>query len=108
MELWGDRIESIRFFDILDQRSITRVETVRVLPVSFPSASASSDDAISEAAPSISSLLEILPMKKFASPTKCITKGDTGLPKISSGLPIWMIFPFLRTTILSAIVIASS
>ncbi|MGD2153012.1 MAG: hypothetical protein PVG79_07055, partial [Gemmatimonadales bacterium] len=36
VEFWGDTIESIRSFDILDQRSITHLASVRLLPVAFP------------------------------------------------------------------------
>lgn len=35
VELWGDDIESIRLFDILDQRSTESAEEVHVLPVNF-------------------------------------------------------------------------
>jgi transcription-repair coupling factor (superfamily II helicase) len=35
IEFWGDEIESIRFFDILDQRSTRSVEDVHILPVDF-------------------------------------------------------------------------
>jgi transcription-repair coupling factor (superfamily II helicase) len=36
VEFWGDEIESIRYFDILDQRSKRTVEEAHVLPVDFP------------------------------------------------------------------------
>ncbi|UCF18297.1 MAG: transcription-repair coupling factor [Gemmatimonadota bacterium] len=35
IEFWDDHIESIRSFDVLDQRSLSRLEGVRLLPVSF-------------------------------------------------------------------------
>ncbi len=35
IEFWGDEIESIRFFEILDQRSTRDAEVVHVLPVDF-------------------------------------------------------------------------
>ena len=34
VELWGDDIESIRSFDVLSQRSIERLETIRIYPAS--------------------------------------------------------------------------
>lgn len=60
VEFWGDTIESIRSFDILDQRSITDLPSVRLLPVAFPAR----DDAQPEdgaAAAETGSLLELLP-----------------------------------------------
>jgi len=36
LEFWGDEIESMRGFDVLDQRSIGQVETLRLLPVHLP------------------------------------------------------------------------
>ena len=35
IEFWGDEIESIRAFDILDQRTTSMRSTVRILPVDF-------------------------------------------------------------------------
>ena len=35
VEFWGDEVESIRLFDILDQRSTDAVERIDVLPVEF-------------------------------------------------------------------------
>ena len=35
VEFWGDEVESIRLFDILDQRSKETVERIDILPVSF-------------------------------------------------------------------------
>lgn len=35
IELWGDEVESIRTFDILDQRSVDEIGEVHVLPVDF-------------------------------------------------------------------------
>jgi len=35
LEFWGDGISSIRTFDILDQRSVSRIETSHILPVDF-------------------------------------------------------------------------
>jgi transcription-repair coupling factor (superfamily II helicase) len=60
LEFWGDTIESVRSFDILDQRSITNLESVRLLPVAFPAG----DDAQhgeEGAAAATGSLLELLP-----------------------------------------------
>jgi len=58
LEFWDDVIESIRSFDILDQRSIERVDSVRLLPVSFPHEDRPPDG---DAGSSISSLLELIP-----------------------------------------------
>jgi transcription-repair coupling factor (superfamily II helicase) len=60
IEFWGDRIESIRSFDVLDQRSIAELDTARLLPVRFPrledaSAAASHDASV------YGSLLDVLP-----------------------------------------------
>lgn len=60
LEFWGDTIESIRSFDILDQRSITDLGSVRLLPVSFPVR----DDAHLDDGGTVAntgSLLELLP-----------------------------------------------
>ena len=35
VEFWGDEVESIRFFDILDQRSTETTERIDILPVRF-------------------------------------------------------------------------
>ncbi len=35
IEFWGDEITSMRFFDVLDQRSTAEVESVRLLPANF-------------------------------------------------------------------------
>lgn len=35
VEFWGDEVESIRFFDILDQRSTETVKRIDILPVRF-------------------------------------------------------------------------
>jgi transcription-repair coupling factor (superfamily II helicase) len=35
VEFWGDEITSLRTFDILDQRSVRKVESVHILPVGF-------------------------------------------------------------------------
>jgi transcription-repair coupling factor (superfamily II helicase) len=62
LEFWADRIESLRSFDVFDQRSIEHLESVRLLPVTFPDPQA---DQPPEAAPqrdaALSSLLEQLP-----------------------------------------------
>ena len=34
IELWGDEVESIRAFDVLSQRSLARLESVRIYPAS--------------------------------------------------------------------------
>ena len=36
VEFWGDDVESIRFFDVLDQRSTEDAERIDILPVGFP------------------------------------------------------------------------
>jgi transcription-repair coupling factor (superfamily II helicase) len=60
LELWDDEIESIRSFDILDQRSIDELDSVRLLPVSF--SGASGEQPIESAADvRTGSLLELLP-----------------------------------------------
>jgi len=53
VEFWGDEIESIRFFDILDQRSTRSVNEAHVLPVDF--GSSEDEDHRKQ------SLLELLP-----------------------------------------------
>ncbi len=53
VEFWGDQISSMRFFDVLDQRSTTAVERVRLLPVHFEHEG--SGDAVRR------SLLDLLP-----------------------------------------------
>jgi transcription-repair coupling factor (superfamily II helicase) len=53
IEFWGDEIESIRSFDILDQRSTGTLDEAAILPVDFTA----SDDASTE----LRSLLELLP-----------------------------------------------
>lgn len=53
VEFWGDEIESIRAFDILDQRSIRSLEECHILPVDFLK---DPDDATVNR-----SLLELLP-----------------------------------------------
>ncbi len=59
LELWGDRIESIRTFDVLDQRSLTHLDGVQILPVRFPDPEP--DNTTGDSANSgTSSLLEIL------------------------------------------------
>jgi transcription-repair coupling factor (superfamily II helicase) len=60
LEFWGDAIESIRSFDILDQRSITNLASVRLLPVRFPVRDDAQLDDEGVAA-TTGSLLELLP-----------------------------------------------
>lgn len=55
VEFWGDEISSIRFFDILDQRSTSAVDSVHLLPVDFSGRWAGGEDAAPR------SLLELLP-----------------------------------------------
>jgi transcription-repair coupling factor (superfamily II helicase) len=59
LEFWGDTIESVRSFDILDQRSIADLGSARLLPVSFPIR----DDVQSqdECRAASGNLLELLP-----------------------------------------------
>ena len=54
IELWGDRVESIRVFDVLDQRSTDEIEETHLLPVDFREAGAAGEA-------SHRSLLELLP-----------------------------------------------
>ncbi len=54
IELWGDEIESMRTFDILDQRSVDEIRETHVLPVDFRS-SGPEGGTVSR------SLLELLP-----------------------------------------------
>ena len=56
VEFWGDSIESIRYFDVLDQRSTSRTDAVDVLPVQLRAAE-ELDDARTATRP----LLEVLP-----------------------------------------------
>ncbi len=61
LEFWGDRIESVRSFDILDQRSIAHLKSVHLLPVTFPgqgSNGPSEEDASNQ---TTGNLLELLP-----------------------------------------------
>ena len=53
VEFWGDEITSLRTFDILDQRSVRKLETAHILPVDFRS----TDEGTSVNR----SLLELLP-----------------------------------------------
>ncbi|HSM06294.1 MAG TPA: transcription-repair coupling factor [Longimicrobiales bacterium] len=53
VEFWGDEIESLRTFDILDQRSSGTLEEAHVLPVDFSAEEAAGAEA--------RSLLELLP-----------------------------------------------
>jgi transcription-repair coupling factor (superfamily II helicase) len=66
IEFWGDEVESIRFFDILDQRSTRTVEEVHILPVDFP-------DPVDSAEVSLS-LLDVLPADAVL-----VTLGETDL-----------------------------
>ncbi len=62
IEFWDDRIESIRTFDSLDQRSIMHMDTVRVLPVRFPRRGAQ-DETLSDRPneESLGTILDALP-----------------------------------------------
>ena len=53
IELWGDRIESIRRFDSLTQRSTEVVELIEILPIDLTPASSARSEPLS--------LLEVLP-----------------------------------------------
>lgn len=53
IEFWGDEVDSIRTFDILDQRSTGTLEEAAILPVAFGTA----DDESTE----LRSLLELVP-----------------------------------------------
>jgi transcription-repair coupling factor (superfamily II helicase) len=62
LELCGDEIESIRSFDVLDQRSIAHLESVRLLPVRFPDPAEGGEPAPADnTAGPVGSLLDILP-----------------------------------------------
>ncbi|MFH1763189.1 MAG: transcription-repair coupling factor [Gemmatimonadota bacterium] len=53
VEFWGDEITSLRTFDILDQRSVRKLDTTHILPVDFRGGAAG---------PAVNrSLLELLP-----------------------------------------------
>ncbi|HSR43044.1 MAG TPA: hypothetical protein VLL48_12745, partial [Longimicrobiales bacterium] len=54
IEFWGDEVESIRFFDVLDQRSTREVDEVHLLPTDFREGPGG-DQTVSR------SLLELLP-----------------------------------------------
>ena len=56
LEFWGDEIESIRSFDILNQRSTGELDATHILPVDFRRpAAGEAEDSVSH------SLLELLP-----------------------------------------------
>ncbi|UCC73294.1 MAG: transcription-repair coupling factor [Gemmatimonadota bacterium] len=61
LEFCEDTIESIRSFDILDQRSITHLESVRLLPVRLPARDDSAPAGGAEHPAYTGSLLELLP-----------------------------------------------
>jgi len=61
LEFWGDRIESVRSFDILDQRSIAHLESVRLLPVTFPGQASSGPSEADVSSQTTGNLLELLP-----------------------------------------------
>ncbi len=60
LEFLYDEIESIRSFDILDQRSIAELDSVRLLPVRFPRP-ASSGEAPQDGVREGGNLLDVLP-----------------------------------------------
>ena len=55
IEFWGDKIASIRSFNILDQRSTCELKETHVLPVTFQRLSEDTDERVPK------SLLELLP-----------------------------------------------
>ena len=59
LELLDDEIESIRSFDVLDQRSIAELDSVRLLPVRFTGGDAGSTAGATAGPPA--SLLDVLP-----------------------------------------------
>ena len=61
LEFVGDEIESIRSFDILDQRSIAQLDDVRLLPVSIPSRVDESAPVDRGSGDGVGSLLDVLP-----------------------------------------------
>jgi transcription-repair coupling factor (superfamily II helicase) len=60
LEFWGDEVESIRSFDVLNQRSISELETVRLLPVVFPARSESEQESADRSGGQLGSLLDVL------------------------------------------------
>ncbi len=48
VEFWGDEVESIRLFDILDQRSTDAVDRIDVLPVEFRRDASAEQNAVAE------------------------------------------------------------
>ncbi len=61
LEFWGDEIESMRAFDAFDQRSISSLDSVRLLPVSFPVSGGRSQGEASPEEVRLGSLLDLLP-----------------------------------------------
>ncbi len=62
LEFWGDRIDSMRSFDAFDQRSIAQLDSVRLLPVSFPVGGGGSPGEAGRAEEEqLGSLLDLLP-----------------------------------------------
>lgn len=61
LELWGDRIESMRSFDAFDQRSIAQLDSIRLLPVSFPGGVPADGPPCPEDGATLGSLLDLLP-----------------------------------------------
>jgi len=61
LEFVGDEIESIRSFDVLDQRSVARLDEVRLLPVSIPSRVEETDAAKRGSHDAVGTLLDVLP-----------------------------------------------
>jgi transcription-repair coupling factor (superfamily II helicase) len=61
LEFVGDEIESIRSFDVLDQRSIAQLDDVRLLPVRIPSRVDESTAADSGSEEAVGTLLDVLP-----------------------------------------------
>ena len=61
LEFVGDEIESIRSFDVLDQRSVARLDEVRLLPVSIPSRVDETAAAKRGSHDAVGTLLDVLP-----------------------------------------------
>lgn len=60
VEFWGDEVESVRLFDILDQRSTETVDHVDVLPVDFRAARPGPGAQARSSAPPESALCSVL------------------------------------------------
>ena len=83
VEFWGDDVESIRFFDVLDQRSTNDTDRIDILPVSFGIGGRRS----SQAAPATPAHTPGRPEAARPSPCSLLDRlaGDTVLVRIGDG-----------------------